>query len=34
MIFLESSLDFPDEWYLQPLFFLSRSWAWGPSPTR
>ena len=22
MIFLESSLDFPDEWYLQPLFFL------------
>src|SRR5262245_21537576 len=21
MIFLESSLDFPDEWYLQPLFF-------------
>ena len=22
MIFLESSLDFPEEWYLQPLFFL------------
>ena len=22
MIFLESSLDFPTEWYLQPLFFL------------
>jgi Trk K+ transport system NAD-binding subunit len=22
MIFLESGLDFPDEWYLQPLFFL------------
>jgi voltage-gated potassium channel len=22
MIFLESSLDFPDEWYLQPLFFI------------
>jgi Trk K+ transport system NAD-binding subunit len=22
MIFLESSIDFPDEWYLQPLFFL------------
>lgn len=22
MLFLESSLDFPDEWYLQPLFFL------------
>ncbi len=22
LIFLESSLDFPDEWYLQPLFFL------------
>jgi Trk K+ transport system NAD-binding subunit len=22
MIFLESSLDFPSEWYLQPLFFL------------
>jgi Trk K+ transport system NAD-binding subunit len=22
MIFLESSLDFPQEWYLQPLFFL------------
>jgi voltage-gated potassium channel len=22
MIFLESSLDFPDEWYIQPLFFL------------
>jgi Trk K+ transport system NAD-binding subunit len=22
MIFLESSLDFPNEWYLQPLFFL------------
>ena len=22
MIFLESSVDFPDEWYLQPLFFL------------
>ncbi|HEX8203334.1 MAG TPA: NAD(P)-binding protein, partial [Isosphaeraceae bacterium] len=22
MIFLESSLDFPDEWYLQPIFFL------------
>ena len=22
MIFLESSLDFPDEWYLQPMFFL------------
>jgi voltage-gated potassium channel len=22
MIFLESALDFPDEWYLQPLFFL------------
>ena len=22
MIFLESSLEFPDEWYLQPLFFL------------
>jgi Trk K+ transport system NAD-binding subunit len=22
MIFLESSLDFPDEWYLQPLFYL------------
>jgi voltage-gated potassium channel len=22
MIFLESSLDFPHEWYLQPLFFL------------
>jgi len=21
MIFLESSIDFPDEWYLQPLFF-------------
>ena len=22
MVFLESSLDFPDEWYLQPLFYL------------
>ncbi len=22
LIFLESSLEFPDEWYLQPLFFL------------
>jgi voltage-gated potassium channel len=22
LIFLESSLDFPDEWYLQPLFFI------------
>jgi len=22
LIFLESSVDFPDEWYLQPLFFL------------
>jgi voltage-gated potassium channel len=22
MIFLESSIDFPEEWYLQPLFFL------------
>ena len=22
MIFLESSLEFPDEWYLQPLFFM------------
>jgi Trk K+ transport system NAD-binding subunit len=22
LIFLESSLDFPEEWYLQPLFFL------------
>jgi Trk K+ transport system NAD-binding subunit len=22
MIFLESSVDFPEEWYLQPLFFL------------
>src|SRR4051794_12813302 len=22
MIFLESALEFPDEWYLQPLFFL------------
>lgn len=22
MIFLESSLDFPDEWFLQPLFYL------------
>ncbi|MFO0907947.1 MAG: NAD-binding protein [Isosphaeraceae bacterium] len=22
MIFFESTLDFPDEWYLQPLFFL------------
>jgi len=22
MIFLESSIDFPDEWFLQPLFFL------------
>jgi Trk K+ transport system NAD-binding subunit len=22
MIFLESSLDYPEEWYLQPLFFL------------
>ena len=22
MVFLESGLDFPDEWYLQPLFFL------------
>jgi hypothetical protein len=22
LIFLESGLDFPDEWYLQPLFFL------------
>jgi voltage-gated potassium channel len=22
LIFLESSLDFPDEWYLQPLFFV------------
>jgi Trk K+ transport system NAD-binding subunit len=22
MIFLESSLDFPEEWYLQPLFFV------------
>src|SRR3954470_24433890 len=22
MIFLESGLDFPDEWYLQPFFFL------------
>ena len=22
MIFLESSLEFPDEWYFQPLFFL------------
>jgi Trk K+ transport system NAD-binding subunit len=22
LIFLESALDFPDEWYLQPLFFL------------
>ncbi|WP_165227978.1 potassium channel family protein [Aquisphaera insulae] len=22
MIFLESSIEFPDEWYLQPLFFL------------
>jgi Trk K+ transport system NAD-binding subunit len=22
MIFLESSLEFPDEWYLQPLFYL------------
>lgn len=23
MIFLESSVDFPEEWYLQPLFFLT-----------
>ena len=22
MIFLESSINFPDEWYLQPLFFI------------
>jgi voltage-gated potassium channel len=22
LIFLESSIDFPDEWYLQPLFFM------------
>ena len=22
MVFLESGLDFPDEWYLQPLFFI------------
>jgi voltage-gated potassium channel len=22
MIFLESSLEFPEEWYLQPLFFI------------
>src|SRR5262249_33516161 len=22
LIFLESSLEFPEEWYLQPLFFL------------
>ena len=35
MIFLESSLDFPDEWYLQPLFFLLPDRrAWARSPTR
>ena len=35
MIFLESSLDFPDEWYLAAAVLpVARSWAWAPSPTR
>ncbi len=30
LVFLESHLDFPEEWYLQPLFFLVRSSGSGP----
>ncbi len=34
LIFLESSIEFPDEWYLQPLFFLLPVIGLARSPIR
>lgn len=33
LVFSDTVLPFPDQWYLQVLFSLSPLWGWLPRPT-